>query len=115
MIIMKTDINRLHDVALGKYDGVRRRGHTFLTLHSIVSSIELGDSHIFYKCHIHANIEYLMDELMNILNDFKLDFKKINRDCLCVGKSHIRFIGMKQFDSIVKNMDYTLVEMENLT
>ena len=101
---MKTDINRLHQVAFGQLRG-RRWGKTYLQCHNIAGTIEVGDRDIIVCIVSHySDIRYIIPMLMDILDEHDLKILKYNKcqNCLYVENKQIRFITDANYEKILR-------------
>lgn len=78
---MKTDLNRLHRVALGENSG-RKSGETYYYCHLVAGVVELGNKEVIIKIPSLKSGNYIKPMLEEVLKNHKLNIiKKSNREC----------------------------------
>lgn len=78
---MKTNLERLHDVAL-KHNHDRGEGKTFYDCHLVAGAIELGNKEIIIWLPTLKRRKHVKDMLREVLNDHNINIlRQPNRSC----------------------------------
>jgi hypothetical protein len=108
---MKTDIDKLHEKALGNLIG-RGTGKTFLKCHEIMAAIEMDHELIICIIKYYIDINYISRMLHEVSEDHDIILKRTNKFEFHTDNSRILFIPVSQLNERLRGLgDHTIIDM----